>query len=396
MMLLFLMTILAAAVMADDTAIQKILQDGNNQLTAKMLYAVAKEVPGKDVAMSAFSVLTPLAQLALASEGPSHDELLNAIGMTSNDQVKEAIRYVKKKLSFMKGAELKMASRIYIANNYEIQDHFQRLSRELFRTSVKHVDFHNKDVAAMKISKWVEYKTNHVIKEMINPDQLKQDTLTVIVNAIYFKGAWMSEFNKAADSDFHVTQGKTIRVPTMAQDNQYSYAESLELNCKLLRLPYVGNTTSMLVILPNDIDGLDALVEKLQDPEAISRATKSMTMEDVHLELPKFRIETKIDLKQVLNDIGVTKVFTSDANLSHLLKGVSNVPITGAIQKAYLDVNEKGTEAGAANAFVAATSSYHPLIKEFIVNRPFYLQLEMWEHGNYYAFFNALVRFADK
>ncbi|KAI5645192.1 serpin (serine protease inhibitor) domain-containing protein [Phthorimaea operculella] len=314
--------------------------------------------------------------------------------MPSNDQIKTVFK-LSKKLRSAQGVELKMASRIYICKDLKINENFQAVSRDTFDSDVKNEDFSNNEKAAKEINIWVEDQTNHVIKNLISPNQITPLTSAVIVNAIYFKGEWMSPFSKALDGDFHVTQEKTIKVPIMRQENSYSYAESSELNSKLLRLPYVGNTTSMLVILPNEIDGLSALVEKLKDPEAISLATKAMKMEErVNLTLPKFRVDTSIDLKKVLQNIGVTKIFTSEGNLSHLFEGAGNVSVTSAIQKAYLDVNEKGTEAGAANALTMMTSSgvvdTSP-VKQFIVDRPFYLQLEIWQNGINYAILNGVV-----
>ncbi|KAI5645194.1 serpin (serine protease inhibitor) domain-containing protein [Phthorimaea operculella] len=353
MKILLLTTILAAATMADEKALQDALQKGNNRFTANMFSEVVKANPGKSVVMSAFSVLTPLAQLALASEGPSHDQLLRAIGMKDDNETKEVFGYVNKNLRSVKGVELKMASRIYIGKDFTIDDHFQDVSRELFGSEVKKVDFAENSKTANEINVWVEDQTNHKIKDLVSPDSLDSSTTSVLVNAIYFKGHWVDKFDPTftKDEDFHITKDETVKVPMMHRKGEYSYADSAELNAKLLRLPYEGYEASMLIILPNEIDGLAALEEKLKDPEAISRATQNMYTHEVTVSLPRFKIETTTDLKDILTKMDVTKIFTSDARLTHLLKGVSNIAVSSAKQKAFIEVNEEGAEAAAANAF---------------------------------------------
>ncbi|KAJ2947178.1 hypothetical protein O0L34_g16537 [Tuta absoluta] len=393
MKLLFLATIMTAAAMADEKALQQTLQLGNNKFTANMFSEVVKANPGKSVVMSAFSVLTPLAQLALASEGPSHDQLLRAIGMSSDNEAKEVFKYVNKNLRSVKGVDLKMASRIYIGNDYTIDEHFQDVSRELFGSEVKKVDFNEKAKTAKEINVWVEDQTNHKIKDLVSPDSLDSSTTSILVNAIYFKGQWVDKFdvNNTKDEDFHITKEKTVKVPTMHRKGEYSYIESSELNAKLLRIPYEGYEASMLIILPNEIDGLAALEEKLKDPEAISRATQNMFTHEVEVSLPKFRIETKTDLKDVLTKMDVTKVFTSDARLTHLLKGVSNIAVSSATQKAFIEVNEEGAEAAAGNEW-----DIHPmvLIREatFSACHPFYYALLIQKEQDKEIIFNGVYR----
>ncbi|KAJ2947179.1 hypothetical protein O0L34_g16538 [Tuta absoluta] len=367
--------------MADNKAVLQTLQQGNNKFTANMFYEVVKANPGMSVVMSAFSVMAPLAQLALASEGPSHDQLLRAIGMSSDDETKEVFGYVNKNLRSVKGVALRIASRIYIGKDYTIDEHFQEISRKLFGSDVKKVDFEEGDKTAKEINNWVEVQTNNKIKDLISADDLDISITSILVNAIYFKGKWKEQFEASMtkDEDFHITKEITTKVPTMHRRGNYAYAESLELDAQLLRLPYEGDEASMLIILPNEIDGLAALEEKLKDPEAISRATQNMYSHDVDVRLPKFKIETTTNLKAILKKMDVTKVFTTDARLTHLLKGLNNLTVSAAKQKAFIEVNEEGAEAAAANVHKIAI--FKPMLPplpplQFNVDRPFYYQIE--------------------
>ncbi|KAI5645195.1 serpin (serine protease inhibitor) domain-containing protein [Phthorimaea operculella] len=384
MKLFLITTIMATAAMAEYNALKQTLQQGNNRFTANMFSEVVKANPGKSVVMSGFSVLTPLAQLALASEGHSHDELMTAIGMKNNSEIKDVFGYVKKNLRSVKGVELKMASRIYVGQEFTIDDHFQDLSRDLFGSEVKQVDFAQNGQTASDINNWAKYQTNNKITGLVDPDSINEETRCILVNAIYFKGKWEVEFGKwnTKDEDFYVTKEKTVKVPMMHSTGPYRHSYNQELDAQLLRLPYQGGEASMLIILPNKIDGLAALEENLKDPDVISRGTQRMFMKQVIVSLPKFKIETTTDLKDVLQKMDVKDVFTkNNANLTHLFIEQRNFTISAARQKAFIEVNEEGAEAAAVNSFDVflpmPSMLPPPPPAQFIADRPFYYQIEV-------------------
>ncbi|KAI8428557.1 hypothetical protein MSG28_007314, partial [Choristoneura fumiferana] len=286
-----------AVALASNNEIEKILNDGNNVFTSKFFEEVVKEKPGESVVMSAFSVMQPLAQLALASVGHSHDEILKVIGLPNDNVTKEVFPLVNSRLRAVKGVELKMANKIYLPLDAKIKEDFGALSKS------------------------VEDHTNHRIKNLVNSDSFSDNTRAVLVNALYFKGSWLDKFDKAltTDRDFHVSKDKTVQIPTMFKKAEFKFAESHELDAKLLELPYEGEEASMLIILPNEIDGLPALQEKLKVPSALETAIDNMYKVEVNVYLPKFKIETQIDLKKIL------------------------------MSKAFIEVNEEGAEAAAAN-----------------------------------------------
>ncbi|XP_049866109.1 alaserpin-like isoform X2 [Pectinophora gossypiella] len=377
-------TILALASMAiaEDESSDKLLIAGNNRLTAKMFAEVVKTKPNESIVLSAFSVLTPLALLSQAAVGPSHDELLRAIGMPSDETTKQVFGQVNKKLRSVKGVELKQANRLYIPKSYKLNEDYEAIARDVFDSEVKNVDFSKNVETAKEINTWVESQTNNRIKDLVKARSLTSDTKVVLVNAIYFKGQWKEKFNPndTVDRDFHVTKDKTIKVPTMYKKANFLYSECKDLDAKFLRLPYVGDEASMLIILPNQVDGLAALEEKLKDPEAITRATSDMFEREVEVRLPKFKIETEINLKDVLKAIDVNMLFDfTKAKLNKLLKGENDLFVSDAIQKAFIEVNEEGAEAAAANEFIAVAAApllpVRPLI--FTVDRPFYFGIDI-------------------
>ncbi|XP_047514955.1 alaserpin-like isoform X4 [Pieris napi] len=375
---LFYLFSVAVVTMAED--LSRDLRNGNDAFTSRMFSEVVKEKPQQSVVLSAYSVLTPLAQLALASEGESHDELLKAIGMPNDNATKAAFSHAERSLKSVKGVELKTASKIYIASNYELNENFATTTRDVFNSEVKNVDFTQGQKTASEINAWVEDQTNKKIKDLVDPDSFDANTRAVLVNAIYFKGLWKSPFSTYATYDqvFHITKEKSATIPMMYQKSEFNYAELPELNAKILQMFYEGEEASMILVLPNEIDGITQLEEKLKDPSALNKAISDMYSTEVEVTIPKFKIETTTNLKDVLSKMDVTKLFTpGQARLTNLIKGQDDLVISEAIQKAFIEVNEEGAEAAAANEFSADRIGFIPIVPpiQFFADHPFLFYL---------------------
>ncbi|XP_013188597.2 antichymotrypsin-2 isoform X7 [Amyelois transitella] len=369
-LLLFLFAVMAAS----KAETNELLKQANQQITAKLFTEVVKQHPKESVVLSAFSVLTPLAQLSLASDGESHDELLKAIGMPNDDTTKTVFSSLTKDVRSVKGVELKVASKVYIPTNFELNDQFLAVTKDVFDSEVQNIDFLKNDDAAKTINTWVEDHTNNRIKDLVEPSSFDSNTRAVLVNAIYFKGSWKEKFNKnhTQNRKFYVSKDQSVDIPFMYKKDHFLYGESEELNAQLLQLPYEGDEASFLVVLPRDVDGLPALEEKLKNPSLLENAVQNMRSVEVVVYLPKFKIETTTNLKDALENMDVTKIFSSEANLNRLLKGQGDLFVSDAKQKAFIEVNEDGAEAAAANEFGVEALS---LPTELFLNHPFYFQL---------------------
>ncbi|CAG4937214.1 unnamed protein product [Colias eurytheme] len=344
-----------------------------------MLFEVVKANPQKSAVISAYSVLTPLAQLALASEGDSHDELLDIIGMPDDDVVAAVFSQADENIALVKGVALKKASKVYVAQDLQLNDEFANATSVLFNSEIENVDFTQNVEAAREINLWIENQTDHKIKDMVNPNSLNSNTRIMLVNAIYFKGQWKEQFEKeyTTEKDFYVTKKNTIKVPMMKQLAYFNYTEDKTLKAKVLEMMYVGGEASMVIVLPNKINGLTNVVKKLKDPNALNRALQTTQNVKVDVQIPKFKIETTTNLRDILEKLGVKKIFSpGEAQLTRLLKGDdSTVSINDAVQKAYIQVNEEGSEAAAANKFHLFDSSLYSTVKDFNANRPFYFEI---------------------
>ena len=183
---------------------------------------------------------------------------------------------------------------------------------------------------------------------MIGRDFISQDTRLILTNAIYFKGQWDEPFEVAdtREEDWHGPSG-TSKVPMMHQEGSYLYYESDGFQA--LDLPYLGEQLSMLVVLPTMKGGLAALESKWVADGTYQQVTTGLQLEEtVTVSLPRFKMETAFKLKPVLCDLGAELALSDRADFSGI--GEERLMISEVVHKAFVEVNEEGTEAAAATA----------------------------------------------
>lgn len=205
--------------------------------------------------------------------------------------------------------ELNSANKIYVKKNFEINKDFKNTAINSFKSDIENIDFEQKSEAASVMNDWVEEKTRNKIKDLISKDDLNEDTRAVLINALYFHGKWATEFNvkDTEKRSFHVTSQKETKVDMMELTSSFKYYESADLNATFLEMPYKGEDVTMTFVLPNDIEGLSALESKIADalkqPEYRSHR--------VHVQIPKFKVESKIQFKDILQKVRYFCFFTN-------------------------------------------------------------------------------------
>ncbi|XP_052750912.1 zonadhesin-like isoform X2 [Galleria mellonella] len=368
----------------DDEDIQNRLIQGNIIFTVNFLYEVIKNNPLTSVVMSPFSVLIPLAELALYTQsGNSYNQLLKTLNLHSKDEIRRIFPRLINSLKSQQEAILDLAAKIYVNKNYQLTDNFEKDSCDIFGAEAENIDFSNTQQAADTINDWAEKETRELIKNLVSPNMFSASTRLVLTNFIYFLGNWENQFNlnDTKNDDFHISNNKTVQVPMMVRKGVFKYAESEALNCKILEITYKGANFSYVAFLPNDKEGYNAVAEKLRDPDVFNTALDSLQYNTCYIYIPRHEITTSIDLVDVLQTINVTDIFdTSKANLSGILTNNDEVGVSAAIQKANIKLDETGTEAAAANAIgMGITSVSQPqTVYTFKVDHPtiFFLLFE--------------------
>jgi serpin B len=250
------------------------------------------------------------------------------------------------------GYQLRMANALWAQQGYTFLDDFLKLTNSDYGAGFKQVDFKDAaEAARLSINQWVEQQTDDKIKDLLQPGVLSSRTRLVLANAIYFKGDWQTQFDKAQtrDEDFHLSAVQNAKAPMMHRDGGFNYFDGGTF--QILEIPYKSAELSMIILLPNNVGGLFALEQSLTSPNTKQWVSQLRPVPKVILTLPKFKMTRQFELQDSLGAMGMTLAFDAHADFSGMT-GNRDLFISAVIHKAYIDVNEEGTEAAAATAVV--------------------------------------------
>jgi serpin B len=250
------------------------------------------------------------------------------------------------------GYKLRMANALWAQQGYTFLDDFLKVTKSDYDAGLKQVDFKDApETARLTINQWVEQQTDDKIKDLLQPGVLSSRTRLVLTNAIYFKGDWQTQFDKAQtrDEDFHLSAAQNVKAPMMHREGGFNYFDGGTF--QILEIPYKSAELSMIVLLPNDVGGMFALEQSLTAPNTRQWLGQLRPVPKVIMTLPKFKMTQQFELQDTLGAMGMTLAFDAHADFSGMT-GNREFSISAAIHKAYIDVNEEGTEAAAATAVV--------------------------------------------
>ncbi|XP_032589864.1 alaserpin isoform X3 [Drosophila grimshawi] len=332
--------------------------------------------PNTNVVFSPFSIQTCAAMARLGADGETAAELDRGLQLVSSDVAKIAESFHQVLAAYEKSTILRIANKIYLMKGYELNDEFSALVSNKFLSPGQNVDFSKNVEAANLINTWVEQQTNNLIKDLVAPSLLDAQTRLVLINAIHFKGNWVHKFPEHATRDerFHLSETESVNVPMMNLKERFRYANLPNLDAAALELPYKDSDLSMLILLPNSKTGLAQLEEKLSTTP-LSQITEQLQSTQVMVKLPKFKAEFQVELTPAFKELGMTSMFSDKADFSKMLKAPEELKVSAIIHKAFIDVNEHGTEAAAATAMVMCFASmpmFQPEPIRFHAEHPFF------------------------
>ena len=324
------------------------------------------------------SLLIALAMTSHGARGNTAAEIMEVLHVASVSSP-DLNRSMKKFIDTLnegsdENNKLLTANRLFVQKSFDILEAFKEGTREFYDAELAQVDYiTNAEYAREEINHWVEQKTNDNIKDLIPPGILNSDTRMTLVNAIYFKGLWLEKFKKerTISKSFFVSQNEEIKVNMMHQKADFKYFESQELTFQVLEMPYIGGKMSMVIYLPKEINGLAELEEQMTfDCLQKSLSLLDTSKKSVEVFLPKFKLTQQFDLNDILSKMGAEEMFIpGKADLS----GITAEPlfVSKVVHKAFVEVNEEGTEAAAATA-VKMSAKCMPLPKPmFKADHPF-------------------------
>ncbi|MCM2465718.1 serpin family protein [Methanoculleus oceani] len=331
---------------------------GNNRFAFDLYRRLAAEPAhaGDNLFFSPYSISSALAITCEGARGTTADEIASVLHLPENKTLRRA-GFAWLDAGLNRGSAnytLRTANALWAEETYPFLPAYIDTATRWYGANVTNLDFISDPGGSREtINRWVERETEEKIRDLLPPGSIDPLTRLVITNAIYFKGTWVEQFdvNETTDEEFRVAPNATVTVPMMHGDAVYPYAETEAL--QVLEMPYAhGNETelAMLVLLPRE-DNLTAAEEAL-DAERLAGLREALVSQNVRVSFPKFTLETGYPLPGVLAAMGMPTAFANDAADLSGMDGTRDLFVTGVFHKAFIDVNEEGTEAAAATGVI--------------------------------------------
>lgn len=345
----------AAAAAPDPHAAEKAEIARSVNAFAWDLYARLRDEKG-NLFFSPYSISSALAMTYAGARGPTADQMAATLRLPADwragpERIHAAFGLLSADLNAQgKTYELTVANRLWGQKGYGFLAGFLGLLGEHYGAGLEELDFARDTEGSRKtINTWVEKETKDRIKDLIPRGGVQTLTRLVLTNAIYFKGTWQTPFTKdrTRDADFFAPSGK-VTVPMMGQTKHFRYAQGD--GCQTVELPYKGGELAMVVLLPKERGGLAAL-EKSLSADSLAQRLAALKHENVALALPRFTMTWGALLADRLKAMGMPLAFDmAKADFTAMNGGKEPLGISEVIHKAFVDVNEEGTEAAAATA----------------------------------------------
>ncbi len=339
------------------------------------LYAILKDSKG-NIFFSPYSISTALAMAYAGAQMQTANQMQKVLRFgDKGEAIHSAFASLIKQINNPphKGSyKLWVANAMWGQKGYNFKSDYLKLLREQYDSELNQVDFKkNPEGVRATINQWVEKKTNERIKDLIQAGAIGPLTTLILTNAIYFKAAWADQFSKGSTTDapFYAGDGRQIKTPVMRKIEDFKYFEDDKV--QVLNLSYENHDLSMTIILPKKINGLGE-IEKNLTSNMLEKWEGELKYQQVDVSLPKFKVTSSFGLRDVLQSLGMKDAFSLPPADFSKITGKKDLFISGVIHKAFVDVNEEGTEAAAATAVpMRAAAEEKPKPKVFKADHPF-------------------------
>ena len=354
----------------------------NNGLAFDLFRQLGTEDANENLLISPISISTALTMTYAGARGDTASQMADVLHLNglADDAIHAGYGGLIGDLNAPReGYKLSVANRLFGQAGFAFRQEYLDTLAGAYQAPLEQLDFyHETEPSREHINDWVADQTNQKIKDLLPLGSIKQQTTLVLTNAVYFNGAWKNRFDADATTDalFYRLDGSVGATPMMHQQSYLKHAEFDDF--QMLEIPYAGDDLAMVVMLPNENDGLAALEASL-DAERFQESVESLELRKVDLHLPKFTFRDGARLKAPLKSLGMTDAF-DDADFTGI--GDGGLAISDVLHKTFIDVNEVGTEAAGATAVILEPVSVNPDPPVFRADHPFLFGLRDTHTGS--------------
>ena len=301
------------------------------------------EAADGQIFISPFSALSALAMTYIGARGNTAKQMKSVLHFDDVEDIDlhKTFQALNALIESDEGDEYKMcvANRLFASDTYTFLEAFMNETRKYYSAEAQGLNFNNPDEARQKINTWVQDQTEDKITNLLPEGAITKLTKLVLASAVYMKADWMSEFEgmDTHSAWFFMKTGVSMEVSMMCQTTYLDYCESEKFKSQVLVLPYKNWKLSMVIILPSAESNLSSLESEL-DPSALMTLMKQVTRENVACYIPKFKFDDHVDMKSLLDSLGMTNIFDKEkADLSGM-DGTGDLVVTAIHHKAFVQV----------------------------------------------------------
>jgi serpin B len=358
----------------------------SNTAFAFDLYSDLAKTPG-NVLFSPYSVSTALAMTYGGARGETAKQMAKALHFNqeqgATDSAFGQLQVQLNQLSRPGNIELSIANALWSQKGHPFLPVFLATAKNNYQANINQADFETgAELARNEINRWVELRTKSKIQDALPAGSIDRATRLVLVNAIYFKGAWLKAFWEEAtlSEPFHVSASKNVDCKLMQNTDSVRYLQAQDFQA--VELPYKGKDLAMVILLPQKVEGCTNL-EKRLSPMFIWRSISLLKEQEVEIFLPRFKIESELDLHATLSKRGIRDAFDPQKADFSGIDGDTDLFISAVFHKAWVEVNEEGTEAAAVTGVPLSSSSAEPQRPPiFRADHPFIFFIRDTRSGN--------------
>ncbi len=346
-----------------------------NTLAFRLFSQIGKRNKNQNIFISPLSITLALALLHNGADETTEQELAEILGIQNirHDEADTAYADLQSELEQRsRQANLAIANSIWAQKGLLLKQNFIQRSKKFYSAEVFNLNFTDSD-ACLIINDWVKNKTNGKINEIVRAGDIDSHTILILIDAVYFKGNWRHQFNKAntKEAPFTLSDGKQKRIPMMTKSGVYEYFEGEDFQAIIL--PYENNSISMIIFLPKDRNSLSNFQQRLGIQKWQEWRSQFSRMQG-YLVLPRFKLDYEDSLIDVFKALGMNLSFSSHANYKRMCD--DPVSISDIRHKAFMDVNEEGTEASAVTGMLMQRIVGGQEFFRMVINRPFFSAIQ--------------------